>query len=489
MIPQGTQLIDTAPPSNRGAGGELVWEIGSLEPGEERTVEMQLMPTAEGEIGSVATVRFHARASVRTLATKPMLSIEVLGPSKVMKGQQLTLRIKLSNPGSGATAGVMLSETVPQGLSHAAGKELEFEVGTLKPGESRELDLTLTAAEAGMVTNVISADAEAKLHAEAHTEIEIVAPLLQVSMTGPEAPLPGAQCVAQHLGDEPRHRPGQEHRPGGCVAADLEICRSQQRRTVRRGNPCRVLEPRRTAAAGNRHGQADHAPLGSRRSPAGDQVQLARRPEGRARGSGVDRRAGGDQLPAFGRQGPDRSRWRNGLRNPRHQPGNQGRQNVQPGGPVAAGYEAGVGRRPGPLPDRRPACAVRAAAGSWRPRPIRSSRSRCRPSSRAISASKCRSRPTKSAIRSARKKAPGYTATSSPVVTGGRKSVTSFRSWLRARSGYACPRGRQTCRPIVHAPAPYSPATTSTAPIATMIAVARTSCRNGATACSPATRL
>ena len=186
MVPQGTQLIDTAPPSNRGAGGELVWEIGSLEPGEERTVEMQLMPTAEGEIGSVATVRFHARASVRTLATKPMLSIEVLGPSKVMKGQQLTLRIKLSNPGSGATAGVMLSETVPQGLSHAAGKELEFEVGTLKPGESRELDLTLTAAEAGMVTNVISADAEAKLHAEAHTEIEIVAPLLQVSMTGPK---------------------------------------------------------------------------------------------------------------------------------------------------------------------------------------------------------------------------------------------------------------------------------------------------------------
>ncbi len=185
-IPQGTQLLDTAPPSNRGANGELVWELGSLKPGDERTMEMQLMPTAEGEIGSVATVRFHAQASVRTLATKPMLAIEVLGPSKVMKGEPLSLRVKLSNPGTGAAAGVMLSETVPQGLSHAAGKDLEFEVGTLKPGEARELDLTLTAAEAGQVTNIIKADGDANLHAEAHTEIEVVAPLLQVSMTGPK---------------------------------------------------------------------------------------------------------------------------------------------------------------------------------------------------------------------------------------------------------------------------------------------------------------
>jgi uncharacterized repeat protein (TIGR01451 family) len=185
-VPQGTQLLDSTPPANRGPEDELVWALGSLKPGEEQTVELQLMPTQEGEIGSVATVRFHAQASVRTLATKPMLAIEVLGPSKVNKGETLSLRIKLSNPGSGAANGIMLTESVPQGLTHAAGRELEFELGTLKPGEVRELDLALTAAEAGPVVNLIRAEGEASLLAEAQTAIEIVAPELQVSLTGPK---------------------------------------------------------------------------------------------------------------------------------------------------------------------------------------------------------------------------------------------------------------------------------------------------------------
>ncbi len=185
-IPQGTQLIDTTPAANRSGQGSLVWDLGSMKPGEEQTAELQVMPMTEGEIGSVATVHFRAEASVRTMATKPMLNLEVFAPSQVMKGEELTLKIKLSNPGSGSATGVVLTETVPEGLKHSAGPELEFEVGTLKPGETRELELGLTASEAGDITNVIAAHAEANLEAEAKTEIEVVAPQLQVSMNGPK---------------------------------------------------------------------------------------------------------------------------------------------------------------------------------------------------------------------------------------------------------------------------------------------------------------
>ena len=185
-IPQGTQLIDTTPPAKRSGQGTLVWDLGSMKPGAEQTAELQVMPMNEGEIGSVATIHFRAEASVRTMATKPMLNLEVFAPSKVMKGEEVTLKIKLSNPGSGSATGVVLSETVPEGLKHAAGPELEFEVGTLKPGETRELELGLTASEAGSITNVIAAHAEANLEAEARTELEVVAAQLQVSMNGPK---------------------------------------------------------------------------------------------------------------------------------------------------------------------------------------------------------------------------------------------------------------------------------------------------------------
>ncbi len=185
-IPQGTQLIDTTPQAKRGPQGGLVWELGALKPGEEQKAELQLMPTAEGEIGSVATVHFRAEASVRTVATKPMLKMEVVGPNKVMRGDEAIFRIKLSNPGTGAATGVIVSETVPKGLAHRSGSALEFEVGTLKPGESRELELSLTAAVAGRVMNVIAAQGDGNLESESETQLEVVAPQLQVSMTGPK---------------------------------------------------------------------------------------------------------------------------------------------------------------------------------------------------------------------------------------------------------------------------------------------------------------
>ncbi len=185
-VPKGTQLIETTPTAERGPRGALVWQLGTLKPGDEQTVELQLMPTAEGEIGSVATVHFAAQASVRTVSTKPMLAMDVSGPAKVLKGQPLALKIKLSNPGTGAATGIVLSESVPEMFAHESGSELEFEVGTLKPGESRELELELQAATAGVATNVIVAQGEGNLRAEARAEVEVVAPQLQVALSGPK---------------------------------------------------------------------------------------------------------------------------------------------------------------------------------------------------------------------------------------------------------------------------------------------------------------
>ena len=212
-VPQGTQLIDTLPHAKRGPQGELVWALGSIKPGEEQTAELQLMPMNEGEIGSVATVHFRAEASVRTMATKPLLKIEVFAPSKVMKGDEVILKIKLSNPGSGAATGVVLNEVVPEGLKHSSGQELEFEVGTLKPGESRELELGLVAAAAGQVTNVITAHAEANLESEARTELEIIAPQLQVSMNGPKR---------RYLERNATHNISVTN-PGTAAAKDIEL--------------------------------------------------------------------------------------------------------------------------------------------------------------------------------------------------------------------------------------------------------------------------
>ncbi len=184
-VPKGSRLAETSPEATTGSQGELLWTLGTLEPGAEATAEMMIVPMTEGEIGSVATVHFQADASARSIVTRPELNVELTAEREVMIGEALTLRIKVSNPGSGATAGVMIEEDVPEGLEHPAGQQLEYEIGDLKPGESRELELTLTAAKPGMGVNRIVARGQGDLVAESQHEFEVVAPALAIELSGP----------------------------------------------------------------------------------------------------------------------------------------------------------------------------------------------------------------------------------------------------------------------------------------------------------------
>lgn len=186
QVPKGTRLIKTSDKATRGTRGEIVWALGTIQPGEESTVEMQLMPTAEGEIGSVATVHFGADASARTIATRPQLAVQTTAADKVLIGDQVMLTITVSNPGTGVATGVVLEERIPPGLQHPAGTELEYEVGDLKPGESRKLELPLVANRPGPASNILSVRGDGNLRVEDKFDLEVLAPQLDVVMEGPK---------------------------------------------------------------------------------------------------------------------------------------------------------------------------------------------------------------------------------------------------------------------------------------------------------------
>ena len=184
-VPQGTRLIATIPVATQAADGALVWELGTVAPGEEKTIVMQLVPEVEGDVGSVASVSFAAVASVKTRVTKPELTLEQSAPGTVLIGDQVTVAITLSNPGTGPATGVILEEVVPQGFTHPAGAELEFEIGTLKPGESRQLNLVMTASQAGFVSNVLAVRGDGNLSTQSRIEVQVIAPELEVTINGP----------------------------------------------------------------------------------------------------------------------------------------------------------------------------------------------------------------------------------------------------------------------------------------------------------------
>jgi uncharacterized repeat protein (TIGR01451 family) len=184
-VPHGTRVVNTTPRATAD-GNFLVWDLGALSTGEQRTVEIELMPTAEGEIGSVATVAYSTQASAKTRCTMPQLAVRMTAPSQVMVGQEQRVKIELRNPGTGDATGVMLLENVPDNVKHAAGPALEFEIGTLRAGETRELELVLTADKAGPVVNALTARADGNLQVQQQVEFEVIAPALQLSVEGPE---------------------------------------------------------------------------------------------------------------------------------------------------------------------------------------------------------------------------------------------------------------------------------------------------------------
>ncbi|NCA12116.1 DUF11 domain-containing protein [bacterium] len=190
-VPYGAALVTTTPPAspvNPAAGGppgDLAWMLGSLPPGGQARVAMEVMPKLEGDIGSVASVTFRADASVRSRATKPDLQLDAADPKPVLIGREVKLPITIRNPGTGVATGVVLEGLLPDPLTHQAGKELEFDVGQLQPGGSRTLDLSLGSKGPGVHTIRLVARADGQIQVEQILKVEITAPALELAAEMP----------------------------------------------------------------------------------------------------------------------------------------------------------------------------------------------------------------------------------------------------------------------------------------------------------------
>lgn len=187
-VPRGTSLIAATPPAAPAEGdakAALIWLLGTLPPAGEARVLMELMPEAEGEVGSVASVSFRADATLRTRATKPALAIDCPPPKPVRIGGDLAVTLTVSNPGSGTATGVVLEAFLPETVSHRAGPELEFDVGQLRPGESKTIDLVLGTRTPGHAPARFVARADGGIEIDRPLPLPVTAPTLEVAVDMP----------------------------------------------------------------------------------------------------------------------------------------------------------------------------------------------------------------------------------------------------------------------------------------------------------------
>ena len=213
-IPKGARLVRTFPESQRVGNDGLAWNLGELAAGQEATISMEIVPETEGELGSVASVKFAAQASVRTISTQPRLTVKQTAVAEMLGGDSATILIDVMNTGTGVARDVRLEEDVPKVFRHVSGASaLQHDVGDLAPGESLRFEIELIALEAGKVSNVVRATSANSAMAESSYPIEVKAPKLQLQIVGPKL---------RHL-ERPAPYEAVIENSGTAVAKDLYI--------------------------------------------------------------------------------------------------------------------------------------------------------------------------------------------------------------------------------------------------------------------------
>ena len=190
-MPEWAELVDAMSTSgiversSQGANaGVLEWKLNQLAPHSSQALRVRLIPRSGRPLQ--LGVRW-TQAPVQTAAVvevqEPKLQLSMSGPQEVRYGKAQRYRLTLSNPGTGLTEKVTLRLIPPGGGAQSATTQ---KVGDLKPGEVRDIDLELTAREAGELLIQADAIAAGGLQAETTKTVLCLKPELKVDWRGPD---------------------------------------------------------------------------------------------------------------------------------------------------------------------------------------------------------------------------------------------------------------------------------------------------------------
>jgi uncharacterized repeat protein (TIGR01451 family) len=163
----------------------LVWDLGTLEFRQEKRLDIQVVPGVKGSISMPAFVTFTGCSTARLEVREPKLVIKASAPIKAVVGDPATVTLTVSNPGDASADHVKVRAMLTDGLEHARGKTIDFDLDSLAPHESRTVLVLCGAKTAGPQRCDAVATAEPKLSAQDGIPIEVISAKLDLTVSGP----------------------------------------------------------------------------------------------------------------------------------------------------------------------------------------------------------------------------------------------------------------------------------------------------------------
>lgn len=199
-IPDFAEVVDAkaslghAQPADKqmGAAG-FVWRLNALAARSEQELALQIVPRKGQpfELG-VRWTSSAASSQATVEVQEPKLQLSIHGPKEVQFGDKSMYKLTLANPGTGDAENVVI-RLLP--IAPGEGGVATHSIGTLAAGESKAVEIELTARQAGKLTIAAEALAEGNLNASATEEVVVRRAALQVAVNGPKAHYAGAPAT------------------------------------------------------------------------------------------------------------------------------------------------------------------------------------------------------------------------------------------------------------------------------------------------------
>ncbi|MFO0913041.1 MAG: hypothetical protein U0795_08795 [Pirellulales bacterium] len=175
-------------------GNSIVrWSIRHLGGRSQEQLTMQIIPRSSRPFDLGVNWTFTpASALTRINVQEPKLEITVVGPADVLYGETKVYTLLVSNPGTGDTENVMLKLMPLEAGEQPPGQR---ELGVIKAGERKSIDIELTARQAGRLQVRASVEAAGGLQAEATQDVLVRRAHLDVTVEGPKQKFAGSEAT------------------------------------------------------------------------------------------------------------------------------------------------------------------------------------------------------------------------------------------------------------------------------------------------------
>ncbi|MFN7022078.1 MAG: CARDB domain-containing protein, partial [Phycisphaerales bacterium] len=178
----GARIVSSDPAAT-GSG----FAIGDLGAGQCKTIKITANAPGTGSVRGCMGATWNNSLCCSTNVVQPALRVvKSVTPAEGTPCDTFTYKVTVTNTGTGAASNVKLTDALPAGVTSNNQSSLNWDIGTLAAGQSRDVTFSAKAGRTGSFVNFASATADNNLSARSNdVSIVIKQPSLQIAKTCP----------------------------------------------------------------------------------------------------------------------------------------------------------------------------------------------------------------------------------------------------------------------------------------------------------------